>query len=164
MQWLLTSGRCEAAVGEAAGYAARLAARHSADDVTERISELLQCYLVARHYLEQQGRPLWRQSTYSSGYTAASPRNCSWNHVAYNPSRQRSSALATPRTHPPAMCTGSSKTNSPTALEHDKLQLLWRALSSRNRLCSRHYREVAACGAKAISKWTRTSTLDGQQP
>jgi ankyrin repeat protein len=50
--WLLTSGRCETAVGEAAGYAARLAARHSADDVTERVSELLQSYLVARHYLQ----------------------------------------------------------------------------------------------------------------
>ena len=46
------SGRCEPAVAEAAGYAARLAARHhSADDVTDRISELLQSYLLAQYLL-----------------------------------------------------------------------------------------------------------------
>mgnify|MGYP006089661207 CR=1 FL=1 len=57
VMWLLTSGRCEEAVAEAAGYAARLAARHSADDTTERISELMQCYLLAQHYLTL-GQPL----------------------------------------------------------------------------------------------------------
>ena len=54
LEWLLTSGRCEADVGAASAYAARLAARHAADDATCRISEKLQAYLVARHYLERQ--------------------------------------------------------------------------------------------------------------
>ena len=51
VQWLLTSGRTEAAIGAAAAYAARLSARFGANDTTHRISEMLQAYLVARHYL-----------------------------------------------------------------------------------------------------------------
>ena len=156
VQWLLTSGRCEAAVGEAAGYAARLAARHSADDVTERISELLQCYLVARHYLEQQRETAALAAVDFTPVVTPPhrPGQPSGNHVAYNPSRQRSSALATPRTHPPAMCTGSSKTNSPTAPRTTSCSYCGEHFSSRNRLY-RHYREAAACGAKAV-----TSGLD----
>ena len=57
VRWLLTSGRCEEAVGEAAGYAARLAARPSADDATHRISECLQSYLLAHYYL-RHGQPV----------------------------------------------------------------------------------------------------------
>ena len=47
VRWLLESSRCETAVADAAGYAARLAARHSADSTVERISEMMQCYLVS---------------------------------------------------------------------------------------------------------------------
>uniref|UniRef100_A0A7S0NRB7 Uncharacterized protein n=1 Tax=Calcidiscus leptoporus TaxID=127549 RepID=A0A7S0NRB7_9EUKA len=54
VQWLLESGRCGAAVTDAAGYAARLAARHSADATTNEISELMQSYLLARYYLRQR--------------------------------------------------------------------------------------------------------------
>ena len=54
VRWLLSSGRCEAAVAEAAGYAARLAVRHRATDVTDRIAECLQAYLLAQHHLRQQ--------------------------------------------------------------------------------------------------------------
>jgi len=56
--WLLESGRCEAtwrhvgepSVGDAAGYAARLATRHSADATTARIAETLQAYLLTAHH------------------------------------------------------------------------------------------------------------------
>lgn len=56
--WLLQSGRCEAAwrqigepsVSDAAGYAARLATRHSADATTARIAETLQAYLLAAYH------------------------------------------------------------------------------------------------------------------
>jgi ankyrin repeat protein len=54
VEWLLTSGRCEQAVAKAAGYAARLAARHSADESTNEISELMQSYLLAQYYLRLQ--------------------------------------------------------------------------------------------------------------
>ena len=54
MRWLLESGRCEPTVFDAAGYAARLAARHSATDATDRISEMLQSYLLAKHYVAAQ--------------------------------------------------------------------------------------------------------------
>ena len=43
-------------VFDAAGYAARLAARHSATDATDRISEMLQSYLLAAHYAAAQAQ------------------------------------------------------------------------------------------------------------
>ena len=54
VRWLLVSGSCEPTLAEAAGYAARLAARHAAEDTTDRICEMMQSYLLAQHYLTQQ--------------------------------------------------------------------------------------------------------------
>ena len=68
MRWLLVSGRCEHTLAEAAGYAARLAARHAAEDTTDRISEMMQSYLLAQYYLKQQ-----QQATSMPGADDAPP-------------------------------------------------------------------------------------------
>ena len=68
VRWLLVSGRCEHTLAEAAGYAARLAARHAAEDTTDRISEMMQSYLLAQYYLKQQ-----QQATSMPGADDAPP-------------------------------------------------------------------------------------------
>ena len=68
VRWLLVSGRCEHTLAEAAGYAARLAARHAAEDTTDRISEMMQSYLLAQCYLTQQ-----QQATSMPGADDAPP-------------------------------------------------------------------------------------------
>ena len=85
VRWLLVSGSCEPTLAEAAGYAARLAARHAAEDTTDRISEMMQSYLLAQHYLTQQQQ---QQATPMPGADDAPPDLAEMTPPADNKARE----------------------------------------------------------------------------
>jgi hypothetical protein len=107
VRWLLVSGSCEPTLAEAAGYAARLAARHAAEDTTDRISEMMQSYLLAQHYLTQQQQ---QQATPMPGADDAPPDLAEMTPPADNKAREGTRAPDTAPRHARAPDTAPSET------------------------------------------------------